>query len=1030
MVKTAEQLHALLETGNAQRCVDFFSDATERERGSLAKVAETWLRKIGKNAFQETSAGRREQDELHPAAGVAALATCSFSTVKSLGWSVFPGEAHFLRVLSDRRPKWLNEYVEALLDGDRPAWSTVRAMMKAGLCGKPKHENYVLGMLHHRAGVGGSVLAPGGRDTTWNVVAHVEAEPDLLEDVWRLFELEGGGEFSLAAHDKYAKRPEHRWDWALVELSKQGKLPRQRLLDASLDALDRGFAQFRAGWFSAFHELLEPTIEERRTRSDRYLGLLASPIPPTVSFALAAVEIIDAREPLPAKDLADGLRPVMAARAKGTVKRALKLLEKVARREARQSPRVARAAAEALVHEASDVQAAAWKLIETWGSADDRELLDVVTRDEELVAASLRQRVRTWLGAARVVEPAGTSAVGDKTEDDRSVEAPFIGVRDVEAYERRAVSLPSEWCRAAGVDRALAALRNGEFDLTACEFDGTELPRLDPSRAIVPIETVEELIDAAAAAIENPDRYDDIERVLDGVSRLCGQRTDDFQRHTGPLLKRANELLSRANVIPFQSESPQGHLLGVALSWLYADRGTFAAATLHNHPAVEYTFGGITRVWYTPSKRVTGDFFGERARRLAERVANGLAGPLLSAPTHQGGWLDPVALVRRVGTLNGAAEAGEFEQVLALLRLAPERRAEALPHLAGMRGEFVAALRYALGDVRVRVGESGWLWGTAARARSPWSDDPRVIERHPGLGPDAGEAAHAAVQVGKDIKTKDPLRIVASPALPKSIDPRMVSVEMWRRPADWPATEATSVAAIRALQSAWPVALEALFSKAAVVLGDNLDWWEARWENRTYLEPLVDPDVPLRPMALLVLAIGLAAKEPGEHGLATDAAIAAIADGRLDGTKLGSVMATLLPTGLIKAARWAKTLGEAARISPLHAEIVRAAIARSLRGQPRSYPKDLHALVELLKELVVGTGGRIDEDTREFLAKITGSGKLAQAAKTILAFDAPAEAARWASLQREVLEQRLLRVERWTEWSATGHRRDAGIGSI
>ena len=154
-------------------------------------------------------------------------------------------------------------------------------------------------------------------------------------------------------------------------------------------------------------------------------------------------------------------------------------------------------------------------------------------------------------------------------------------------------------------------------------------------------------------------------------------------------------------------------------------------------------------------------------------------------------------------------------------------------------------------------------------------------------------------------------------------------------------------------------------SKAAVVLGDNLDWWEARWENRTYLEPLVDPDVPLRPMALLVLAIGLAAKEPGEHGLATDAAIAAIADGRLDGTKLGSVMATLLPTGLIKAARWAKTLGEAARISPLHAEIVRAAIARSLRGQPRSYPKDLHALVELLKELVVGTGGRIDEDVVE-----------------------------------------------------------------
>ena len=29
----------------------------------------------------------------------------------------------------------------------------------------------------------------------------------------------------------------------------------------------------------------------------------------------------------------------------------------------------------------------------------------------------------------------------------------------------------------------------------------------------------------------------------------------------------------------------------------------------------------------------------------------------------------------------------------------------------------------------------------AARSRSPWSDDPAVLARHPGLGPDAGRAA-------------------------------------------------------------------------------------------------------------------------------------------------------------------------------------------------------------------------------------------------------------------------------------------------
>ena len=88
--------------------------------------------------------------------------------------------------------------------------------------------------------------------------------PDLLiDDVWRIFEVEGGGENSLAAHDKYC--PDSvSWRAALVELSNDGALSRERLLDTSLDALQRGFAQFRAQWYSALHEALRPTDDERR----------------------------------------------------------------------------------------------------------------------------------------------------------------------------------------------------------------------------------------------------------------------------------------------------------------------------------------------------------------------------------------------------------------------------------------------------------------------------------------------------------------------------------------------------------------------------------------------------------------------------------------------------------------------------------------------------------------------------------------------------------------------------------------------
>jgi hypothetical protein len=229
----------------------------------------------------------------------------------------------------------------------------------------------------------------------------------------------------------------------------------------------------------------------------------------------------------------------------------------------------------------------------------------------------------------------------------------------------------------------------------------------------------------------------------------------------------------------------------------------------------------------------------------------------------------------------------------------------------------------------------------------------------------------------------------------------------------WYTCTAGSEARLRALQSIWPLAPESRLAIGAVELANYLDWWEARWFNRAWLEPLLDPDVPLRSMALLLLAFGLAAKEPGEHGLATDAAITAVDDGRLDGAKLGALMAEILPTGLVKAARWAKTLADVARTSPLHAAAVHAAVSRGLRGEITALPKDLHALVDLLKELVAETGTPVDKEARAFLDQISGSSKLARAARTILACGGPADGTHVDAIQLSVVEHRLARAERW-----------------
>src|SRR5262249_19717794 len=127
------------------------------------------------------------------AATVAVSASCSFSALKELGWMAIPGDEEMIAILSDRRPEGCDAYAEYLLDRGDPRWKAVRAMMKVGLCRKPTHDNYVIGMLAHYIGVGVSRSreGPTGNPQEYeDVLEHLLEEPDLLDDVWRLFELE------------------------------------------------------------------------------------------------------------------------------------------------------------------------------------------------------------------------------------------------------------------------------------------------------------------------------------------------------------------------------------------------------------------------------------------------------------------------------------------------------------------------------------------------------------------------------------------------------------------------------------------------------------------------------------------------------------------------------------------------------------------------------------------------------------------------------------------------------------------------
>jgi Family of unknown function (DUF6493) len=191
--------------------------------------------------------------------------------------------------------------------------------------------------------------------------------------------------------------------------------------------------------------------------------------------------------------------------------------------------------------------------------------------------------------------------------------------------------------------------------------------------------------------------------------------------------------------------------------------------------------------------------------------------------------------------------------------------------------------------------------------------------------------------------------------------------------------------AVRWVGTVWPANREVFYAKGAAELGRNVDWWQAMWHVRCFLEPLLLPAEPIGEMGRLLLAVGLAAKEPGERALATDVLIRSVGQGRIDARSLVEILGRLYDHGEIKGSRIATTLAEAARVSSNHSDAVATVLERVLAGMHGSPPADLHALLTTLSDTLVAAARPLrDPDASAYLSGIEGSGKAAATARQVL----------------------------------------------
>ncbi len=757
-------------------------------------------------------------------------ATATLPEIKKLGWRIRADYELANKIITLFKPDWVDEWTEWLLEESPGNFYLVRKLYLAGFCIKPDGENYVLGMI--------STL---GRWRDANLMETLRQSPELMEeDLWKIFSIEGGGQFSLAANEKYNfGTTATSWTKALVALSDSGEVSRERLLDSSLDALDQDFAQFRAGWFSRFHEALSPTPEERAERTNRYLHLLGSRIPPTATFALKALSIVNKKEGLPVARYMDHVLPAIEARTKSTVMLALRILESLAKNNPNQANELAGIAASGLIHESTDVQKKVLDIIDKYGIASDEEISRTVALNAQNIAPSLQKRLKLWVDEIEIVD--------DEATDDE------LGLNVADAQ---------------------------------------------PARRISPIDTLDDLLERFSFVLENPDDPVEIESVLDGILRIEIPRLDEFNRLVGPLGKRAKALVKRRpdNWIIY-------NLAILALS--YVDRkNRFPADPVYN-------FSGRIHL-----------FFRSHFEYVADNIEAGNVLPLLSMPTHGRAFINPEVLISRYETLiDLRTEPPVPEQVLSLLRLDVKESIGESVVLSSGTNEFSQAVLFAMGK-DVPIGDTAALWVAAACVRDPYGECQEVLARFGAIGPDTGLPASYRYWVDVDEYTWCWLKLESDPEIPlDASSDHLTMLFHGRHGLQYSNSECSEdEGVIRWAATIWPSNLESFFCDGSKGIGldDN-----AQWHRKAFFEPLIEVDVPLKEMAILLVAIGLGAVEPGLKGIATDIVITSLDDGRLDVPKLAECMGELLPTGYITVARWTKVLKDIATVSGRHALAVR-----------------------------------------------------------------------------------------------------------
>lgn len=1072
-----QELIALVARQSAAAIVDTLLALPVDERRRLAPFAAELWREIdggrvlnrwrvlsplipGESTTQTALLGRHWREQ-HARVSLVVLALCPIDKAKRVRWLGLRDADDLLRrVFVARDARWRDAWLRHRLQDDFPGvpWTFVRGLVRDGVCCRPENSEALRGYLRLMV----SDLNPGWSRPGVAYVplsARLLADPSLLdEEIWQLFALDTPA-FDDAWLRNHPQRPTDYQSWsdALIGLAGAGRIDRQRLLDASLAGL---WASSRTTVLAGCHKLhsrLAPGPDELDAREVQYRELLSHRSGHVVGFALRQLAQIARRRPLPAEPTLSSMAPLFALPARAQPLAALKLVERIL---AEKTPDggmggmggVTHAAyavlREALRHPAGEVQLTAAQLLRAHAGAwsDDQlaGLREVGDELSPLAREPLAALGHASLGGTKRLAPSEPRQNVAAAGSAESAELADLSAADQRRWRTRVQALPSRV-------RALGGLA-GEVDFSRppppLAFALTDVPVLATVPRLAPIDSVDELIDGVAHAIETIDSFDEIERIVDAIARLFDERPADFAARTQALVKRmyTGALAdARGLVLP---GVPNG-LRDLVLTWL---EGGFQHT---NYPFYRQARGPMR-------------FIDRRLWELARHLDQHGALPPLATPTHAHGWIAPRTLVERLIDYESSHRRPLACDLLqALLRLAPDARDEALAMAGTLRGASAAAVRWALGGdsgPRRQDRKESALWIAAGRARCPhgdlrgalaplavnipWPDVLRSAEYQ-------WQAVTRTLRQHRRESTCPGLDVRVAPAYPGTSGGESPTLGGWtrirtgagwfERMARWlrrkaPALALRTLDPILALPTClphesaahrslavgysapwliawaatlWPLNIDASLALGARLMVERIDLAASAGEPlHSFLDPLFESNRPWSEPGMLVLWIGMASRDGDLRRLACDLLIEGVRDGRAHPVELADILRHLSAGGWLKINRLTESLAEVARVSPLHQWTVASVIESALDVFVSQAGKASLAL-GLLHELLVGLQCGPAAETAQRLAGITG-GKAGLAARAILALTERPSLRTSSDVLLPVWEARLVRLEGWT----------------